>query len=50
MQFSLSDIAVVCALAYLDLRFADIAWRERHPNLHRLYDKLALRPSFIETQ
>ena len=50
VQFSLSDIAVVCALAYLDLRFADIAWRERHPNLKRLYDKLALRPSFIETQ
>ena len=50
VHFSLSDVAVGCALAYLDFRFPDIAWRETHPNLAKLQDKLALRPSFMETQ
>jgi len=42
-------VAVGCALAYLDFRFAHIDWRAKHPNLQRLADKLALRPSFIDT-
>ena len=49
IHLSLSDIAVGCALAYLDLRFADIAWRGAHPNLAKLQEKLVLRPSFVET-
>ncbi len=49
-SYSLADIAVGCTLAYLDFRFAHIAWRDTHPNLARLYEKLAARPSFIETQ
>jgi glutathione S-transferase len=49
VHLSLSDIAVGCALAYLDLRFAHIDWRARHPNLARLQDKLSQRPSFIDT-
>ena len=50
IHLSLSDIAVGCALAYLDLRFADIDWRSAHPNLSKLQEKLMLRPSFIETK
>lgn len=46
---TLADIASGCALGYLDLRFPEIAWREAHPNLGRLYDKLLARPSFAET-
>ncbi|MFM9900253.1 MAG: glutathione S-transferase N-terminal domain-containing protein [Polaromonas sp.] len=49
IHLSLSDIAVGCALAYLDLRFADVAWRSAHPNLAKLQEKLVLRPSFVET-
>ena len=49
IHLSLSDIAVGCALAYLDLRFAHIDWRGAHPNLARLLEKLLLRPSFVET-
>ena len=49
IHFSLSDVAVGCALGYLDLRFSDIAWRESYANLARLHDKLSLRPSFVET-
>ena len=49
IHLSLSDIAVGCALAYLDFRFPQIAWRDAHPNLVRLLDKLAQRPSFADT-
>ena len=47
--FSLSDVAVGCALGYLDYRFPQVNWRETYPNLVKLQDKLAQRPSFIET-
>ena len=50
IHLSLSDIAVGCALAYLDLRFAHIDWRGAHPNLAKLQEKLMLRPSFVDTQ
>jgi len=49
IHFSLSDIAVGCALGYLDFRFAEIDWRGAHPNLTRLHDKLSQRPSFRDT-
>jgi glutathione S-transferase len=46
---TLADIASGCALAYLNLRFPEINWRDAHPNLTRLADKLAERSSFKET-
>lgn len=49
IHFSLSDIAVGCALGYLDFRFPSIDWRTPHPNLAKLYEKLAQRQSFIDT-
>jgi glutathione S-transferase len=49
IHLSLSDIAVGCALGYLDFRFPQIDWRTPHPNLTRLHDKLMQRPSFIDT-
>ena len=50
IHFSLSDVAVGCALGYLDFRFPVIDWRNNHPNLARLSDKLAQRQSFIDTR
>jgi len=50
IHFSLADIAVGCALGYLDFRFPQIDWRTDYPNLVRLHDKLVLRPSFVDTQ
>jgi glutathione S-transferase len=47
--YSLADIATGCALAYLDFRHPDVEWREPYPNLVKLTDKLAKRPSFAET-
>ncbi|GAA3984701.1 glutathione S-transferase [Comamonas faecalis] len=49
-HLSLADIAVGCALAWLEFRFPDLAWRADHPQLARLLDKLAQRPSFVDTQ
>lgn len=49
VNMTLADIAVGAALAYLDFRFPHIAWREQHPNLLRLQEKLEKRPSFIDT-
>ena len=43
------EITVACALGYLDFRFAHIDWRTRHPNLAKLYEKLAQRASFADT-
>jgi glutathione S-transferase len=48
-HLTLADIAVVCALHYLDFRFPQITWRAEHPNLARLADKLAIRPSFVDS-
>ena len=48
-HFSLADIAAGCALGYLAFRFPEIDWNAKHPNLARLYEKLAHRPAFAET-
>ncbi len=48
-KYSLADVAVGCALGYLDLRFPNRDWREQHPNLARHTQKLFSRPSFAET-
>lgn len=48
-NFSLADITVGCALGYLLFRFPAIDWREKHPNLARLYNKLMRRAAFVET-
>jgi glutathione S-transferase len=49
IHLSLADIAVGCALGYLDFRFPQIDWRTDYPNLVRLHDKLMQRPSFADT-
>ncbi|MES2259861.1 MAG: glutathione S-transferase N-terminal domain-containing protein [Pseudomonadota bacterium] len=49
IHYSLADVAVGCALGWLSFRFPDIDWRGEHPNLARLHDKLAERPSFKDS-
>ncbi|MCO5104640.1 MAG: glutathione S-transferase N-terminal domain-containing protein [Burkholderiaceae bacterium] len=49
IHFTLSDVAVGCALGWLEFRFPEISWRAEYPNLARLQDKLASRASFAET-
>ncbi len=49
IHMTLADVAVGCALGYLDFRFPQVAWRAEHPNLAKLADKLNARQSFIDT-
>ena len=49
IHLSLADIAVGCALGYLDFRFPELAWRGDYPNLVKLYDQLMQRASFADT-
>jgi glutathione S-transferase len=48
-QYTLADVAVGCALGWLSFRFPEINWREDHPNLGKLFDKVSERPSFKDT-
>lgn len=44
-RVDIGAIAVACALWYLDLRFADFAWRERHAAVAQWYASFSERPS-----
>jgi glutathione S-transferase len=48
-HYTLADVAVGCALGYLDFRMPQLNWRELHPNLDKYYQKLSQRQSFIDT-
>lgn len=48
-KYTLADVAVGCALGYLEFRFAQLGWRAQHPNLARHADKLLTRQPFIDT-
>jgi glutathione S-transferase len=49
IYLSLADIAVGCALGYLDFRFPELNWRAQYPALVKLHDKLMQRQSFADT-
>ncbi len=48
-DLTIADIALGCALGYLDFRFAELDWRRTHPKLAVFYADLARRPSWIAT-
>ena len=50
IYLSLADIAVGCALGYIDFRFSEIDWRGSYPNLAKLQEKLMQRQSFIDSK
>jgi glutathione S-transferase len=47
--YNLADVAVGCALGYLELRMPELNWRKQYPNLSQLFDKLSKRASFKST-
>ena len=49
-RFSQADISVGTLLAYLRVRFPQLAWAEQYPNLARLSERLEDRPSFADTR
>ncbi len=48
-HLDIGTISVACALGYLDLRFADDAWREGRPQLTGWYAAVQQRPEIAET-
>lgn len=50
INLNLADIAVGCALGFLDFRYPEIVWRDDYPKLTLLMERLETRPSFIATQ
>ena len=48
-RFGLADIAAGYALGYLDAALPQVAWRDTHPNLAKLAERLARRESFTRT-
>ncbi|MBS4099449.1 MAG: glutathione S-transferase N-terminal domain-containing protein [Sulfuricella sp.] len=47
--YSLADIAIGCALGYMDLRFPEIDWRTTYPNLAKFEERMEQRPAYKET-
>ncbi len=48
-RVDMGSIAIGCALWYLDLRFADLGWRDRHSNMAKWYAEFSQRPSMSTT-
>lgn len=48
-RFTLADVGFGYVLGYFDVRFPELDWRGRHPNLERYFDALAERASFRST-
>ncbi len=48
-RYSLADVALGCALGYLEWRFDDLPWRARYPNLDQFAVKLFARNTFADT-
>lgn len=49
-DLTIGGITLACALGYLDLRQADLGWRDSHPKLAAWYAKMAERPSMKATE
>ncbi len=49
-KMSLADIAVGCALEYLDFRLPELGWRDRYPRLAAFAERIGERPSFVATR
>lgn len=47
--FTLGEIMLGCALAYLDFRTPEVDWRKGRPNLAARLERLQARPSFRST-
>lgn len=49
-RVDIGTITFGCALGYLDLRFADLAWRDKHPATAAWYARFDERPSMAATR
>ena len=49
-RFDIGDIAMGCALAYLDFRFSDFNWRQLQPTLATWFERFSARTSVQATR
>jgi len=49
-RVDIGTITLACALGYLDLRMAGLAWRDRHPATAAWFARFAARPSMLATR
>jgi glutathione S-transferase len=47
--FGIGQIAIGCALGYIDFRFPDMNWKKKHPALGAWFEEISLRPSMQQT-
>jgi len=48
--YSLGDIALACALLWVEFRLPEINWRETYPNLRTWIERIEARQEFVDTQ
>jgi glutathione S-transferase len=48
-KLNIGTISVICALGYLDLRFADLGWRDKRPKLAKWFQQTSKLPSIKAT-
>lgn len=48
-QTTIGEIAVGCAIGYLDFRLPELAWRDTRPKLRDWYEKFAQYPAMKDT-
>ncbi len=46
---SIGEVTIGCALGYLDFRYADLGWRDKHPKLADWFAKFSQYPSMLAT-
>jgi glutathione S-transferase len=49
-RVDIGTISFGCAFGYLDLRFPDLGWRDRHPKSADWYARFGARPSMVATR
>jgi len=48
-KLTIGTVSIACALGYLDLRFADMGWRDKRPKLAKWFAQTSKLPSIKAT-
>ena len=50
LSLTLGDIALACALLWMEFRLPEVTWRATHPNLKKWIERIEVMPSFADTK
>ncbi len=48
-KFTIGEVTIGCALGYLDFRYAELAWRDKHPKAAAWFAVFAQIPAMVAT-